>query len=103
MTFGLADNKHHCRDCGEGFCENCSSMKKCVPSRDWYSPVRVCDTCYLKETNNSSDDSTDDVSVRRVTEHVVSTFNVVGSVFNYSKCKYRHGSYKNPHKFNIYD
>ncbi|RLU22735.1 hypothetical protein DMN91_005013 [Ooceraea biroi] len=87
-VFGLARDKHHCRDCGEGFCDKCSSKTRCVPSRNWYSPVRVCDTCYEKETNSSSNESlepAEDVSVRKVTEHVVSTFSVVGTVFNYSK------------------
>lgn len=89
ILFGPTDDKHHCRDCGEGFCAQCSSKTKCVPNRNWYSPVRVCDTCYEKETNYSSDDSleppVEDVGVRKVTEHVVSTFNVVGTVLSYSK------------------
>ncbi|GAB1859712.1 Zinc finger FYVE domain-containing protein 1 [Camponotus japonicus] len=86
--FSPTDDKHHCRDCGEGFCAHCSSKTKCVPNRNWFSPVRVCDKCYEKETN-SSDDSleppVDDVGVRKVTEHVVSTLNVVGTVLSYSK------------------
>lgn len=89
VLFGPTDNKHHCRDCGEGFCAPCSSRTKCVPNRNWFSPVRVCDTCYEKETNCSSDDSLEpvegDVGVRKVTEQVVSTLNAVGTVFTYSK------------------
>ncbi|XP_011645036.1 zinc finger FYVE domain-containing protein 1-like [Pogonomyrmex barbatus] len=87
--FGPMDDKHHCRDCGEGFCAECSSKTKCVPNRNWHSPVRVCDACYEKETNSSNDESTEepteDVGVRKVTEQVVSTLNVVGIVLNYSK------------------
>ncbi|XP_071582621.1 zinc finger FYVE domain-containing protein 1 [Temnothorax nylanderi] len=88
MLFSLTDDKHHCRECGEGFCAQCSSKTKCVPNRNWYSPVRVCDACYEKDTNCSSDDSlepVEDVGVRKVTEHVVSTLNAVGTVFSYSK------------------
>ncbi|XP_012529894.1 zinc finger FYVE domain-containing protein 1 [Monomorium pharaonis] len=89
IPFSPTDDKHHCRDCGEGFCAQCSSKTKCVPNRNWYSPVRVCDTCYEKETNGSSDDSLEppleDVGVRKVTEHVVSTLSAVGTVFSYSK------------------
>lgn len=89
ISFSPTDDKHHCRDCGEGFCTQCSSKTKCVPNRNWYSPVRVCDACYEKETNGSSDDSleppVEDVGVRKVTEHVVSTLSAVGTVFNYSK------------------
>lgn len=46
--------KHHCRSCGEGFCDDCSSHKACVPSRGWDSPVRVCDHCYKKLITKSS-------------------------------------------------
>ncbi|RZC41060.1 FYVE domain containing protein [Asbolus verrucosus] len=41
--------KHHCRACGEGFCEACSSKTQPVPSRGWYENVRVCDDCYTEE------------------------------------------------------
>ncbi|KAG5331305.1 ZFYV1 protein, partial [Acromyrmex heyeri] len=88
IPFSPTDDKHHCRDCGEGFCAQCSSKIKCVPNRNWYSPVRVCDACYEKETNCSSDESlepVEDVGVRKVTEHVMSTLNAVGTVFSYSK------------------
>lgn len=37
--------KHHCRACGQGFCEQCSQQRVPVPSRGWLHPVRVCDEC----------------------------------------------------------
>lgn len=37
--------KHHCRNCGEGYCNACSKHKMRVPSRGWDSPVRVCNQC----------------------------------------------------------
>ncbi|XP_020292298.1 zinc finger FYVE domain-containing protein 1-like isoform X2 [Pseudomyrmex gracilis] len=84
--FGITDDKHHCRDCGEGFCGQCSANTKCVPHRNWFTPVRVCNACYKKETPSSSlYEPVKDVNARKVTEHVVSTFNVVGNVFTYSK------------------
>ena len=46
--FTQAAIKHHCRNCGQGFCDDCSSRKARVPSRGWDSPVRVCDCCYNK-------------------------------------------------------
>uniref|UniRef100_A0A8C7Q2G0 Zinc finger FYVE-type containing 1 n=1 Tax=Oncorhynchus mykiss TaxID=8022 RepID=A0A8C7Q2G0_ONCMY len=41
------DTKHHCRACGEGFCDTCSSKVTPVPEKGWgLVPVRVCDTCF---------------------------------------------------------
>ncbi|XP_032820647.2 zinc finger FYVE domain-containing protein 1 [Petromyzon marinus] len=37
--------KHHCRACGKGFCNECSTARRPVPSRGWDHPVRVCNTC----------------------------------------------------------
>ena len=45
VEFSARDSKHHCRACGQGFCENCSSKQLPVPSRGWDYPVRVCDSC----------------------------------------------------------
>lgn len=83
-TFGLTDTKHHCRACGEGFCARCSSKTKCVPSRNWHTPVRVCDICYNKDELT---EFSEDVNARKVTEQVVSTLSAVGTVLNYSKSK----------------
>jgi len=44
------EQKHHCRACGRGFCDDCSSRRRPVPERGWTSPVRVCDECFT--TNN---------------------------------------------------
>ena len=54
VEFKPAAIKHHCRACGEGFCDDCSSHKACVPARGWDSPVRVCDHCYKKLNSKSS-------------------------------------------------
>lgn len=87
LPFGTTDTKHHCRACGEGFCAGCSSKTKPVPLRNWYTPVRVCDTCFAKDDNSNEEftESSEDVSARKVTEHVVSTLSAVGTVLNYSK------------------
>lgn len=37
--------KHHCRACGRGFCDACSSYNAAVPDRGWDYPVRVCEAC----------------------------------------------------------
>lgn len=38
-------HKHHCRGCGEGFCNPCSLNQIPVPARGWTYPVRVCNSC----------------------------------------------------------
>jgi len=38
---------HHCRQCGQGVCNACSSTRRPVPHRGWDTPVRVCDDCLL--------------------------------------------------------
>ncbi|XP_053997486.1 zinc finger FYVE domain-containing protein 1-like [Hylaeus anthracinus] len=87
ILFGTTDTKHHCRACGEGFCSQCSSKKKSVPSRNWHTPVRVCDACYSKDSNSNDEatEYTEDVNARKVSEQVVSTLSAVGTVLNYSK------------------
>ncbi|XP_063050208.1 zinc finger FYVE domain-containing protein 1-like [Engraulis encrasicolus] len=46
-VFQESESKHHCRACGEGFCDWCSSKLRPVPERGWgLTPVRVCDACY---------------------------------------------------------
>lgn len=46
-------SKHHCRNCGEGFCNTCSKTKMPVPNRGWFDPVRVCDDCKEELHKNS--------------------------------------------------
>lgn len=41
--------KHHCRACGEGVCNPCSSLRRPVPSRGWDHNVRVCHECAKKK------------------------------------------------------
>lgn len=46
-VFQDSDSKHHCRACGQGFCDACSSKSRPVPERGWgLGPVRVCDACF---------------------------------------------------------
>ncbi|XP_040577741.1 zinc finger FYVE domain-containing protein 1 [Lepeophtheirus salmonis] len=36
---------HHCRQCGQGVCDNCSKTRRPVPQKGWDHPVRICDKC----------------------------------------------------------
>jgi len=40
---------HHCRACGKGVCDTCSSNRVCVPLRGIDFPQRVCDTCFSEK------------------------------------------------------
>ncbi|CAF0922981.1 unnamed protein product [Rotaria sp. Silwood1] len=45
-AFNSTTNRlHHCRNCGDAVCEQCSPKKRPVPERDWLTPVRVCKSC----------------------------------------------------------
>ncbi|XP_063229334.1 zinc finger FYVE domain-containing protein 1-like isoform X2 [Bacillus rossius redtenbacheri] len=87
--FPLTATKHHCRLCGEGFCEDCSSKTAVVPDRGWHSPVRVCDTCYnhLSVQNSAEPAEVDDTEVRarKYGEVVVNTISSVASVLEYPR------------------
>ena len=49
--FNLTVRKHHCRNCGQIFCNECSARTTAVGNSR--KPVRVCESCY-KELNNTS-------------------------------------------------
>ncbi|XP_037103035.1 RUN and FYVE domain-containing protein 2 isoform X1 [Syngnathus acus] len=42
--FSISRRKHHCRNCGEIFCNGCSDNELPLPASP--KPVRVCDTCH---------------------------------------------------------
>jgi ribosomal protein S27E len=42
-VFSVSRRRHHCRNCGDIFCNECSNVKMLLPSSS--KPVRVCDTC----------------------------------------------------------
>nr|XP_033782762.1 RUN and FYVE domain-containing protein 1 isoform X3 [Geotrypetes seraphini] len=42
--FSISRRKHHCRNCGDIFCNNCSNNELSLPS--YPKPVRVCDACH---------------------------------------------------------
>ena len=40
--------QHHCRNCGQVFCNKCSSKQSIIPQFGIEREVRVCDTCFDK-------------------------------------------------------
>ncbi|TRY90079.1 hypothetical protein DNTS_031585 [Danionella cerebrum] len=42
--FSISRRKHHCRNCGDIYCNSCSSNELALPS--YPKPVRVCDVCH---------------------------------------------------------
>lgn len=48
VTFGLVNRKHHCRCCGQIFCDKCSARTSAIPKYGIEKEVRVCDDCYDK-------------------------------------------------------
>ncbi|CAF0788042.1 unnamed protein product [Adineta ricciae] len=50
QVFTTFIRKHHCRACGDIFCDKCSSKQCPVPKFGFDRDVRVCDACYEKLT-----------------------------------------------------
>ncbi|XP_078419036.1 zinc finger FYVE domain-containing protein 1 isoform X1 [Cetorhinus maximus] len=83
------ETKHHCRACGEGFCDRCSSKSKPVPERGWGSvPVRVCDECYedaviRADVVDEDGDESRTIIARKVGEAVQNTFGAVATAIDF--------------------
>jgi zinc finger FYVE domain-containing protein 1 len=72
--FEESERKHHCRGCGQGFCDQCSTKRKVI---DWWSPTepqRVCDDCFNK---NKIKEPVPDVTARKVCETVTGTIDIL--------------------------
>ncbi|KAL7673676.1 hypothetical protein ACOME3_008528 [Neoechinorhynchus agilis] len=50
-AFTFTNRKHHCRNCGDIFCQKCSSQKLPLPKFGFNEEVRVCDACHVEITN----------------------------------------------------
>uniref|UniRef100_A0A4W3JZZ5 Zinc finger FYVE-type containing 1 n=1 Tax=Callorhinchus milii TaxID=7868 RepID=A0A4W3JZZ5_CALMI len=84
--FEEQETKHHCRACGEGFCDVCSSKSKPVPERGWgVAPVRVCDGCFeggrIRTEEDGDESST--LIARKVGEAVQNTLGAVVTAIDF--------------------
>ncbi|KAJ7327170.1 hypothetical protein JRQ81_016929 [Phrynocephalus forsythii] len=46
IRFSLTERRHHCRNCGQLFCQKCSRFQSEIKRLKISSPVRVCQNCY---------------------------------------------------------
>ncbi|EGG21126.1 hypothetical protein DFA_01001 [Cavenderia fasciculata] len=45
LQFNTIQRRHHCRQCGNIFCNNCSSKRQPLPQLHYDKPVRICNRC----------------------------------------------------------
>ncbi|KAK2166855.1 hypothetical protein LSH36_34g03012 [Paralvinella palmiformis] len=59
VTFSTFLRKHHCRHCGNVFCNKCSSKTSIIPKFGIEKEVRVCESCY-EDINGPSNSKKED-------------------------------------------
>ncbi|XP_076927738.1 protein FREE1-like [Bidens hawaiensis] len=52
--FSAFNRKHHCRNCGDIFCDKCTHSRIALTSEENAPQVRVCDRCMLEVTHRLS-------------------------------------------------
>ena len=54
MEFWMVRRKHHCRNCGQVFCNECTGQVARIPSQNLITAERVCLPCYKVLTGKNS-------------------------------------------------
>lgn len=54
VAFGPFVRRHHCRNCGDIFCDKCSQGRIALTTDENAQPVRVCDGCMAEVTQSLS-------------------------------------------------
>ncbi|PKA60772.1 1-phosphatidylinositol-3-phosphate 5-kinase FAB1B [Apostasia shenzhenica] len=54
VAFGPFVRKHHCRNCGDIFCDKCSQGRTALSTQENAQPVRVCDGCMAETAQRLS-------------------------------------------------
>nr|CAD1821317.1 unnamed protein product [Ananas comosus var. bracteatus] len=52
--FGAFNRRHHCRNCGDIFCDKCTQGRIALTADDNAQPVRVCDRCMAEVSHRLS-------------------------------------------------
>lgn len=47
LTVLFSHFQHHCRNCGDIFCDKCTSGRIALTADEQAQPVRVCDRCLV--------------------------------------------------------
>lgn len=80
VNFGAFVRRHHCRNCGDIFCDKCSQGRAALTADEQAQPVRVCNKCMEEVTRRlniakesvgkSSGSNTHEVLARKLQEEM---------------------------------
>jgi hypothetical protein len=59
VKFSFSERRHHCRQCGHVFCNNCSKYETQIPRLHINKQVRVCQACFNQIKADMSSSQTD--------------------------------------------
>ena len=80
INFNIIKRKHHCRNCGKIFCNNCSKNRIIIPNSTYTNKERVCVNCYnilqkkelINEKTNINDEKTNNDEIYLLQNNILS-------------------------------